>query len=254
MDKNELIGAFTRHTIPSYDCPHCESGKLTIVEDFKSRETLASQALHREEWWDPEDTVLHFHCSMQCGTCGDYVSLVGTGCVEMEQFIDENEHWMVSPVVFFKPTFFQPPLNLIEIPNRSPYTVRSFLKNAFAMFFANPSSCCNCIRMAGEQILTELGVEASSNNRRLSFKDRINALDEGHEAVKRLFDAIRWLGNHGSHPGDVITHKDACDALEIMEYLLAELYCDKKPKIEKLAAAINKRGGPLGRARRGLDL
>ena|SRR5690554_3004648 len=254
MDKDGLISAFSAGSMPSYPCPHCEFGKLKLVGDFESRETLASQALHVEDWWDPDYIVLYFRCTMQCGACGDYVDLVGTGGVEREQYIDEDGHWISSWVNYYKPTYFHPPLKLITVPSNSPFTVKSLLDNAFALFFVNPSSCCNCIRMAGEQILTELGVEAPSADKWLSFSDRIKALQGDHEAVKRLFDAIRWLGNHGSHPGDVVTHEDAYDALKIMEYLLAELYCDRKPKIEKLVAAINERKGPLGRARRGLDL
>jgi|SRR5690554_6223461 len=254
MDKDDLVRAFSQSSMPSYTCPHCESGKLTLVGNFETRETLASQALHQEDWWDPDYVVLYFQCSMQCGACRDYVTLVGAGGVEREQYIDENGNWDSSWVSYYKPSFFQPALKLITIPESSPYAVKSLLDNAFALFFFNPGSCCNCIRMAGEQILTELGVEASSAEKRLNFSDRIKALQGDHEAVKRLFDAIRWLGNHGSHPGDVVTHEDAYDALKIMEYLLAELYCDRKPKIEKLVAAINERKGPLGRARRGLDL
>lgn len=72
-------------------------------------------------------------------------------------------------------------------------------------------------------------------------------LGDGNQSVRALFDAIRWLGNYGSHPGTQVEFDDALNALEIMELLLEEVYSDRKRKIQDLAEAINSSRGPISR-------
>lgn len=250
MNKELLKGAFTSKKIPEYKCPHCYAGLLRIDGDFNSKETEASRAEHKEDWWDPENIILMFSCTLKCTTCSELVFVVGNGVVEEEYVVDENGDWTREYDSFFRPAYFHPALQLIDYPSKAPHEVTSPLGTASALYFSSPASCCNSIRNAAEKILTELGVPEKDGDKFISFGNRMQLLPEAQNPVRELFSAIRWLGNHGSHPGNEVEFDDALHAFEITEYLLEEVYGERKQALKKLADAINDRKGPVSRLQR----
>lgn len=249
MDNKTLTSVFTKESIHRYTCPYCYSGELRLEGDFNSQETVASKAEHGEDYWEPEFIQLIFSCTLKCSSCGEFVFVVGDGSVEEEYFERPDGGWDRGYVEFYRPSYFHPALQLIDFPAASPVNVIATLKTAFAYYFSSPSTCCNSIRAAAEEILTTLGVPAQpeSGEGYLSFGRRIQMLGDDDQSVRALFDAIRWLGNYGSHPGTQVKFEDALNAFEIMELLLEEVYSDRKRKIQELAAAINSRKGPISR-------
>jgi hypothetical protein len=247
VEKEILKTAFAAGEIPEYKCPHCYKGVLRLDGEFNSHETVASAAVHGEDWWEPEHIELLFNCSLKCSTCADLVFVVGNGVVEEEYEVDENGEWSRDWNSYYRPAFFHPPLQLIDYPAKAPKDVVAPLAVAGALFFSSPASCCNSIRASAEQILTHLGVQVKADDKFISFGNRINLIPDDKESTKNLFNAIRWIGNHGSHPGNEIEAEDALHALEIMEFLLEEVFGDRKQALEALAAAINDRKGPVGR-------
>lgn len=248
MNKKILKGGFTKGAMFDYKCPHCYNGILRLSGDFYSEETVASSSHHREEWWEPEYISLVFSCTLKCTTCFELVFVVGNGVVEEEHDVDHNGEWTREYVEYFSPTFFHPPLQLIDYPARAPKEVVVPLSIASSLYFTSPASCCNNIRIAAELVLSTVeGDVKEEGEDKLSFGHRINRLSEEQASIKKLFSAIRWLGNHGSHPGNEIEFDDALHALEIMEFLLEEVFGDRKQALEALAAAINDRKGPVGR-------
>ncbi|MDP9518786.1 DUF4145 domain-containing protein [Pseudomonas protegens] len=250
MNKEILKGAFTSNNLPEYKCPHCYAGLLRIDGEFNSKETEASRASHNEDWWEPEHIVLVFSCTLKCTTCSELVFMVGNGVVETDYDVDEHGEWTREYSSFFRPVFFHPALQLIDYPSKAPHEVTVPLATASSLYFSSPASCCNSIRIAAEKILTGLEVPEKDGDKFISFGNRMQLLPDERNSVRELFSAIRWLGNHGSHPGNEVDFDDALHAFEITEYLLEEVYGERKQALKKLADAINDRKGPVSRLQR----
>lgn len=247
MNKGVLKGGFTKSSIFEYKCPSCHGGVLRLSGEFDSQETEASKIQHGEEWWDPDHIVLVFSCALKCVTCKELVFMVGNGVVNIDHDIDEHGNWVSDWTSYYSPSFFHPPLQLIDYAASTPSEVISPLSVASSLYFTSPASCCNSVRVAAELVLNKLEIPEKEGEKTLSFGHRINLLSEEQQTIKELFNAIRWLGNHGSHPGNEIEFDDALHALEIMEFLLEEVYGDRRKELKELAAAINNRKGPVGR-------
>lgn len=152
----------------------------------------------------------------------------------------------------FRPTMFVPALNLIAIPAKCPPTVAQPLRESFALFFSSPGAASNNIRIAVEELLTELRVKrfntVGGQRRFISLHQRINLLPRKFVDLRELMLAIKWLGNAGSH-GDggsgAISADDVMDAYEMMEHILAEVYSPRSNRLAAIAKKVNKRKGPL---------
>lgn len=174
--------------------------------------------------------------------------VIDEGSVTGHYCEDENipNGWGRDVIKSFTPTFFQPPLQLIDYAADTPEDVALSLGKASAVYFSNPSACCDNIRIAAEEVLKSLGVPERSdgNGARLSFKHRIDRLPVERKRANVLFDALRWLGNHKSHAGGGITKEQALEAFEIMELLLEGVFSNRRRELRELAIAINNAKGP----------
>lgn len=247
VKREQLLYAFSGTNVPAYGCPHCQAGILQLDGEFDSQETEASKK-DQDYGFDPDLLVLTFAAKLRCTSCTEVVFVTGTGGVEIEHDVDGNGDWSSEWVSYHNPRFFHPPLKLVSCPEKTPYLVKEKITAACETFFSQPDSCCNNIRAAAEEILTDLKIDLlTASGGFLRFSDRINKLPPERQEVKKLFDAIRWLGNHGSHSGSVLKRSDALDAFEIMDMLLDELYSDRRLKAHELASRINAAKGPVGR-------
>ena len=247
LKREQLLYAFDEANIPAYQCTHCLTGVLKLEGSLDSHETYASKR-DQDYGYDPDLVVLTFGCKLKCSSCSDFVFVSGSGGVEVEHETDDDGQWVSHWAPYYNPKFFYPPLALVVCPDKTPYLVQEKTRAASALFFAQPDSCCNNIRAAAEEILTDLKVDLKTPaGGFVKFSDRINKLPTEREGVKALFDALRWLGNHGSHPGSGLKMSDALDAFDIMSLLLEELYSDTRLKAQELARRINVAKGPVGK-------
>ncbi|MFK5664411.1 DUF4145 domain-containing protein [Pseudomonas shirazica] len=247
LKRNQLEYAFTASNVPPYACPHCEAGILQVEGKLDSKVTEASKK-DQDYGFDPDLVVLTFSGRLTCTTCSEVVFVVGTGGVEIEHEIDENGDWASEWVEYYNPRFFYPPLKLVNCPEKTPPTVKDKIWAACEAYFSQPDSCCNSLRAAAEEILTDLKIDLKKpDGGYLSFSSRINKLPAERDAVKALFDAIRWLGNHGSHSDSSLSRSDSLDAFDVMNLLLEELYSETRLKARELAKRINDAKGPVGR-------
>lgn len=72
------------------------------------------------------------------------------------------------------------------------------------------------------------------------FKIRVSKY--GHLSDQLM--AIKWLGNEASHTAG-LTRIDIFDALDLLEFVLEELFHGRKIKMQKLAKKINKKKGSI---------
>jgi hypothetical protein len=105
----------------------------------------------------------------------------------------------------------------------------------------------NRLRIAVEMLLTEMRVPRFANSkgkrRRLSLHQRIEKMPASRLGLREQLFAVKWLGNAGSHPGQV-TQDGVLDGMELMDHVLREHYASPQKAAAKLSQAINKRKGP----------
>lgn len=247
LKRRQLEYGFTASSIPAYGCPHCEEGILQLDGKLESHETEASKKA-QDYGYDPDLVVLTFCGKLACSACSEIVFVTGTGGADFEHDIDENGEWTSNWVSYYNPRFFYPPLKFVTCPEKTPPLVKARIWSACEAFFCQPDSCCNSIRAAAEEVLTDLKIQLEKKGGGfLSFSDRINLLPAEREAVKALFNAVRWLGNHGSHSGSSLSRSDALDAFQVIDLLLEELYSERRLEVQELAKRINDAKGPVGK-------
>lgn len=94
--------------------------------------------------------------------------------------------------------------------------------------------------------MNSMGIKRSTNGRFMSLGDRIKLVPE-KSTEHVLLDAIRWLGNDGSHSDSIINHSDVEQAFSIIELLVEELFSDRKVKVQEIAQLIRDQKGPVRR-------
>ena len=131
-----------------------------------------------------------------------------------------------------------------------PRSSKKSLNESFKLFFVSPSAAANGVRIALEELLTELKIERYTLNRkgeeiRLTLGQRIDKLPDEYSHVQEMMNAVKWLGNAGSHSNDEIKIDDVMDAYELTEHILEEIYEESKERIEAIARKINENKGPI---------
>ena len=134
----------------------------------------------------------------------------------------------------FTPTYFEPHLKLFKIPKSCPKEMVLEIENSFKLFWTDLSSCVNKIRISVEILLNEQKVkrfELKGGKRYpLSLHKRIMAFT--NTEVKDNLLAIKWVGNSGSHSGEVETI-DALEVYRLLEYSLNKIYNSEEKEIKK---------------------
>lgn len=251
MDRRVFQGIFTKTKPPQWPCPRCGMSVLQIVEKtFVDDEGADSREAHSCDAWDPDWIENRFSCLLKCSndSCGEIVTCVGTGSVEEEYGSDFDGNPTREYIEWYRPTFFQPSLVMMDIPSDAPDEVVQELKASFALFYSNPNAAANSARMAIEALLTSIGVKrfsiANGQRKPITLHNRIDSLSSKYAEVKVLLEAVKWIGNHGSHSGRLVTTETLMDAYDILEALLEELYNNSRARIMKKAQDVNKHKGP----------
>lgn len=255
MDRTPYQLPFTANRIPLWMCPVCRVGHLTLPEDaLLEKESAASANEPRDEDWEPTYVRGVFACMFKCSNpkCGDWVTCVGRSRVEVVEYEGEDG-WDQAMENLFYPEFFSPPLVLIDIPKGCPESVRTHLKESFALFFADSGAALNCVRSSVEALLTDIGVGRKTKTKKntfrtLSLHERIGRIPAQYRALSDMFLAIKWLGNAGSHGGDTPNSEDVRNAYELIEHVLSEVYDLRSKKLGAITKKINKKKGPEKKA------
>jgi hypothetical protein len=151
-------------------------------------------------------------------------------------------------VEYFYPAYVSPSPPLIIIADVYPELVIEELRLSFASSWSDFSSAGNHIRAAVERLLDYLKEpryrRKSGKQVRLTLHSRIKELANRNKELSDSLLAIKWLGNQGSH-SDKLTRNDIFDALDILDFILNDLFICPQMKIKKLVTKINKAKGPV---------
>jgi len=120
---------------------------------------------------------------------------------------------------------------LATIPEATPDNVAVELQTAFSLFWVDLGSCANRLRISVERIMDEFGIPSGR------LFDRIQSFQHADPDHAVTFDALRHVGNVGSHDG-VVRHDVILDAFEIYQDALAELFGQRRARIEAMKQQI----------------
>ena len=250
MDRRSLKLPFTLKKPADWICPTCSKGLLRVAtKTFNKGEGYLSRD-HSYEAWEPEWIQFIFSCNLICTNdrCQEVVACAGTGGVEERMYYDQEGETQVEYEEFFKPVFFHPHLLLVNIPEECPETVSTPLKESFRLFLCAPGAASNNVRIAIEELLTDLKVsrftQANGERRFIPLHQRITLLPKKFVHLKDQLLAIKWLGNAGSHSNGKITFDDVMDSYDLVEHILHAVYAHKPKQLAALAKRVNRKKGP----------
>jgi len=247
MNKDHFLRPIENRLAPPWPCPKCRAGTLHVdASTIKFHETPSSLELRRDGYEETptEICTLLLRCSNKA--CSEFFRLVGDRTYEQVEAETGEFYW--SPTT--TPLFIHPGLEFFVPPPRCPEAVRKELASACYLYWADPAAAGNKLRIAAENLLTELKIKRSEfrtvKNKRirwnLTLNDRIKLLKGRFEEIKANLHALRHLGNEGSHAG-LLTHADLLEDVEILEQVLDKVYVGTEKRISSRIKEINTRRG-----------
>jgi Domain of unknown function (DUF4145) len=231
-----------------WPCPNCNSRTLSLVKDkFLAEETAKSKKMRQEsDDWETEWIKLVFCGQLDCKSCGENIFFTGIGNPEQNGYDGETDYG--APIEQYKysftPTFFEPHLKIFNLPTNCPIDLKDEIENSFKLFWTDLLSCANKIRVSLEILMNEFGVKkfyiSGGKRKSIVLHKRIELFP--NTIVKDYLIAIKWIGNTGSHIGDLQVI-DILDAYRLLEYSLETLYKQEVKELNKITKEINKRKG-----------
>lgn len=240
--------SFDLDDIPKWLCPECEVGWIELKEkELRSIETVTSKRRRADPDYEDELQRENFSGRLVCQNqnCGESVFVMGE-MREEEQVTEEiDEHELVEFVDVYYPRFFFPTLQLFRIPDSSPWDVVETTNNAFALYWQDRSAAGNAVRKVVELILDDRRIRKTKTRNgkrsRIGLSQRLKLFKEKNASVAGTLNAIKWIGDVGSHTVDIDT-EDLLDGLELLEFALEELYGEShQQKMHRLRDSINKK-------------
>lgn len=242
-------------------CPSCKKGHLQLVsESLKFEEPRNSRLARQDNDWDPDWISYRFVALIRCDNddCLEPSVVHGEGGVRL----DPEDHSRNTFCDCFYPRFVAPSPDLFEIAKKCPTNVSSTIRKAFVFSWGEYEACVNQIRKALELLLTARGVPRFTINSKgkrqiLNLHSRIDKFASltKDKHLSELMNAVRWLGNAGSHGSSKevkgLEQTDAFDSLDLLQYVVDELYGKGSLRLAKLAKKINLRKGPMRSRKRG---
>lgn len=248
LDRESFEDSFTLYNIPNWDCSTCKKGKLLFdAKNISVYETYSSRVNRSHDAWEADWIIKHFNGKIVCNNpkCKEIFSIAGYIKVEVDY--EENENSSFTECYY--PQYIFPLLHIFCIPEDTPKDVEKAIHLAFKVFWIDKSACANAIRTTVEVILNDKKVLKSAitkgkKRRSLSLHERIELYEKKNCEVAKYLMAIKWIGNAGSHEGE-LTSDDILDGLDLLKYALEKLYTMHDKEIAQITKKINKRKKPL---------
>lgn len=200
-----LWGEVLKPYQPHYPCPNCRRGRLEHAEISDC--TIAGLRS------DPPGREL-FVKGLECELCGQLVVVHGY----------EKGRRQIP-----KGMYPAPPI--ITIPSKTPPVVRRELERAFALFWVDLGACANKLRISLERVLDHFQIKSGPLASRIAHFSRVDPVQAA------TFDALKQVGNVGSHEG-ANTRGTILDSFEYYEHALDGLFGEKRQYFERLRARI----------------
>ena len=243
VDRSLWIRSFT-NDLPPWPCPTCGKGHLTPLKNkYFVEETQPSKAAKDHEAWEPDWITKRVGGFLECSfpTCRELASISGHTSknfyqVDWDEYVDEDiftiEHISPAPVP-------------ISLPESTPQTIADAIRRASSLIWASPESTTNQIRQAVESLMDEMGIPGTNAaGRPVHLHNRILEFEKTDPENGAVLLATKWLGNTGSHVGE-ISFNDALDAFDMIEFVLESKFGTTKATLMAKVAAVIAAKGPI---------
>ena len=242
---------------PHWICPTCNKGYIIFKENLVNiKASYATNEAYQEGFYEPVSFSELFSGILICSNdkCKEVVTIIGETSHDFNiVYHNSNEPPEQILIPIFKPKCIFPPLHIFHLSKKIPKDIKKVIIESFGLYWVDMSSCANKIRTVLEFILNDQNVKKISRHNNkitvLKLHPRLLEFEKTKSEIAKAFMAIKWIGNYGSHTGE-LTQDDLLDGLDILKYCLAKLYDDHSEHITKLTTTINKRKKPLGKKRK----
>lgn len=165
-------------------------------------------AITLEEMKAPQTTFEQFNAFLVCHSCQGEISCSGL----KKKFVskNKNEHEKVST---YKIDYFSAPIPIFNIGEDVPDSIRAELSNAFHCFHFDTNASAHKLRKAIEAFCIELGTQRNNLAR------QIKELSQNYPTEAKLLNALRLVGNEGTHSTGV-DEEDLLNAFDIIEEVI----------------------------------
>lgn len=223
---------FPHRSWPRLPCGECTTGELQIGTPT---EIDVSGPLRDHEGWEPDWMAGHFSVQGECTNRDCHSIALVSGKMKVDADVDERGHWHGEYDTFYELRYCDPALRLLAVPDGTPDDVKRAIESASKVIWMDPSSAANRLRAAIEYLLTALGVSA-----RRTTHQRIERLVASRPDVASILEAVKWIGNDGSHTA-VLPLKDVLEGVALLERALTLVYDHSATELDQLAHEINTR-------------
>ena len=240
---------------PSWPCPACEIGTVALLDgSLTIVETGPSKEAHDHEAWEPTWIEERFIAMLTCNNvnCMESVAVSGrTRHVEDHDYERQEHNW----TRLYKPESFSEALPVFSIPDTCPDSIEHELKRAFSLIWSDIGSSANRLRSAIEVLLDERRIRKTTQNSSgkripLTLHQRIALFRSKNIDAAVPLEAVKWLGNVGSHASlDALTIDELLDGFELFEHAIERVYVRRDEQLRKLAGVINKQKGKRRKSR-----
>jgi hypothetical protein len=227
---------------PAVACPVCRDGVL-LEDSVQGVATSASERAYRVTD-DPMDLSGGFYGSLRCNVaaCHEAVLIAGDYTVD----IDVDADGRTKERDFFKLHYIRPALPIILPPEGTPPAVVAAIEAASVVVWADPSSAANRLRLAVEALLSAYGMRRFVNKNgkrlRLTTHARITEFKRDDPEVGATLEAVKWIGNSGSHDSE-LTIEDVLDGADILAYALRLMYDKTDDQMRRRVRVVNRMRG-----------
>ncbi|PBB41313.1 hypothetical protein CK222_22345 [Mesorhizobium sp. WSM3866] len=219
---------FEDDAFPAFPCPSCRPGRLELDKaTLKTIRLGSADREHRAKGYWAENDAGRFTCTLVCSNrrCREVVAVMGDA--SSDEF---GAHQLSS----LRPHCLYPGPPLIDIPDAVPKPAAEAMKQAFTAFWGDRGSAANRLRISVERIMDAEGIKAAG----LKLHERIDLFGKAQPDLMDTLDALRHVGNLGSHDGNV-SREAILDTFEVYQEWLRNYYGKYPARIKGLVDKLN---------------
>lgn len=245
MNRDLWSRSFDR--LPRWTCPRCRHGLLQPLANYPHvEETEYSKEEQKLPESEPDWTAERFVALLKCDVahCGEIVAVGGNRVAELFQDDEARVQNWESALV---PLFVRPAPHIIPVSKELPELCSAHLRKAFELYWLDKAACANRLRIFVERLMDHFQVPPEGKGQKkkkhhLDLFERIAEFDAMKPGHKDALDALRYVGNYGSHKGQADIEA-LLDCFELLEDALAELIDNKKAVLAAKAQRLIKNKG-----------
>lgn len=243
-----LAGQLDEASWPRVLCPECREGSL-VLQETTCRPDVASKAhieLVKRGSEPPDELKGAFTGWLQCDNlgCGCIAAVAGDWTYEWAFDEARGRDGLID---FFVLRYISPAPPVLQVPARTPAKVVASIALASAVLWMSPDLAATQLRLAVEDLLTARRVKrtvltAKNKRRRLSAQERLEIFAATHPEVVHALEAVKWIGNSGTHETG-LTVSEVLIGAKLLEHALRRLYDASDASLVAEAKVINRRRG-----------